>query len=639
MKDVTSPVVYSVAATTSKTFTISTSEPIAVSGAEQNLHVLANIKIDGVGLVGKITPNYANNTLTVELGTGLSVGDHPVTISNLKDIAGFVAPAFEGTLTVLEDKATANITGVTFVDKDTIKVKFDEPVNTLGTVTVDGAAIGGSTASADKTEYTLTLGSSLGLASLIKATISYNGTVDMEGNTITTAKTFEFASTDDLVAPTVTLSLNSSNKVVAVFSETMSAPGTLTVKDANGTTVAAGALVLDATDTTKKTYISANAVGATAGAYTVELKDSADNSVRANKIITVSVSLQSNDITAPTVSQVVTKTAYSAGPPVVNGQATIYFSEAMDVTTITNLTNYLVDFDGAGAGAAVQLSSITNAAASASADGKSVVLTIPGASYLAGTTTVAVLAVKDQAAQLIATADFNSPKTVQAAAPALTESGFEMVARNQVKVTFNNQLVSVDPSDFKVYKNDGTSLAFVGVAYTLDSTQKIATITLNGNLDADGHVNGDAAGLAKLIITAGNTKDIYGNASAEAATTLVDKVAPTATIAQGTVAGEITITFNEAVNAVSEATLRNDLIVRNKDGVLVTLDDNTDGDNTGTNVVYSGGGSVVTNFTKITFTGNTAENYTFELIARNIKDLATAPVITNGVTATTIQAK
>jgi hypothetical protein len=189
----------------------------------------------------------------------------------------------------------------------------------------------------------------------------------------------------------------------------------------------------------------------------------------------------------------------------------------------------MIDLDGAGANAAVQLSSITGGAAALSADGKVVTLTIPGATYAAGTSTVAVLAVKDAAGNLIDTADFNVAQTIAATAPTLTESGFEMVAKNKIKVTFTNPLVAVDPSDFVV--QDGstspdTALAhLVGVAYELDATNKIATITLSGNLTVDGMIVGDNE-KAELVITAGNTKDIYGTASAEAATDLVDKVAP-----------------------------------------------------------------------------------------------------------------
>lgn len=632
MKDVTAPSIFSVATTTSKTFTLAVSEPLVVAAGEQVFHVLNNITIDGVKLVGKITPDYAKNTLTVELGSKLAVGDHPIVVSGMKDIVGFSAGAFNGTLTVVADTTTASIASVEFVDKATIKVTFDEPVATLGTVTVDSAATTNTAVSADKKTFTLTIATPLGLASLVKSTISYNGTVDMEGNTITTAKTFDFVATDDLVAPTVTLSINSANKVKAVFSETMSAAGTLTVKNSSGATVNVGALALDATDTTNKTYVSANAIGATAGTYTVELKDSKDNSVRANTITAVSVSLATFDVTAPLVSQVIVKTAYAAGPPVVNGQATVYFNEAMDVATLSNLANYLVDLDGGGAGVAVQLSSITSAAASVAADAKSVVLTIPGATFAAGTTTISVLGVKDAAGNLVDIADFNVAQLVAAAAPALTESGFDLVAVNKVKITYTNALTSVDPSNFKLYKNDGTTLAFVGVAYELNAAGTELTVTFNGNLTTAGYVEAADAGLAKLVITAGNTKDIYGNVSSEAAVLVDDDVAPTIAIATGTNAGEIKITFSEAVDATDDTTLNNDLIVRDKNGAIVTLDTSAG------NATLTGGTPAITDFTTITVTGlTTGDTYTVELISRSIVDLDGVKV--TGVTATSVVAK
>lgn len=647
MKDVTSPSVLTVVASTSKTFTLTTSEPLQVAAGELNFHVLQNITVDGLKLVGKITPDYAKNTLTVELGSKLAVGSHVIAVTGLKDIVGFVAPAFNGSITVVEDKTAPTVVGVTYVDRTTVKVKFSEPVNVAGTITIDALPTTIGAANSDKTEYTVTLDApgKLGLASVVRAVLSYNGTTDMEGNAVTTAKTFEFVATDDLVAPTAVVSVTSANKVKVVFSETMSAAGTLTVKSAAGATINVGALSLDPSDTTNKTYVSANAIAATAGTYTVELKDSKDNGVRENTIVATTTSVTTFDVTAPTISQVIIDTAYAAGPPVVNGKAKIYFSEAMDVAAITNLTNYLVDFDGAGGNAAVQLSTVTGAAATASADAKSVVLTIPGSTFAAGAaagagvTNIYVLAVKDAAGNLIATADFNTAKFVLNAAPALTITSTDLVAVNKVKVTVNQALTSVDPSSFKIFKNNGTDLAYVGVAYELNAAGTQVTITFNGNLLTDGNVVA-ADGLAKLQIVAGGTKDLFGNQLSQAATVIVDKVAPTVTVAKGTVAaGDITITFSEAITAISEAVVKGDLIIRDKDGVVVALDDNTDGNATGTNIVYSGGTSVVTNFTTITFKGNTGENYTVEFVSRNFADKSPAANLVPSLTSTAVTAK
>lgn len=632
MKDVTSPVIYSVVASTSKTFTFAVSEPIAVAAGEQVFHVLQNITVDGVKLVGKITPDYDANTLTVELGTKLAVGSHAIAATGLKDVVGFVANTFNGTIVVVEDKTAPSVVGVTYVDTTTLKVEFNEPVQTLGTITVDGIAVTASTANSTKTVYTITLASRLQLASVVRSILTYNGSIDMEGNAVATAKTFEFTAIDDVVAPTATVSVTSANKVKVVFSETMSVAGTLTVKDSKGVAVNVGALVLDTNDTTNKTYVSTNAIGAVAGTYTVELKDSQDNGVRQMTITATTTTVTTFDTTAPTISQVLLKSAYVASP-LANGKATIFFSEAMDVATITNLANYLVDLDGAGAGAAVQLSTVTGAAAAAATDGKSVVLTIPGATFTAGTTTVSVLAVKDAAGNLINTTDFNVAKVVATTAPVLTESGFKLVATNKVKVVYTNALVSVDPSNFKIYTNDGTSPSLVGVAYELSADSKTVTITLNGDLTTSAYVSGDTVGLAKLEIETGNTKDIFGTASVEAKTVLVDEVAPTIKVATGTTTGSFTVTFSEAVSAVDFATLNNDMIVRDENGAIVTL--------SGANTTFTGGGAAITNFTVLTFTNAaaTTKAYTVQVIERNIVDLATVANQVPALAATSVTLK
>lgn len=583
MKDVTAPSILTVAATTSKTFTFTTSEPLQVAGSEINFHVLQNITVDGLKLVGKISVDYAKNTYTVELGSKLAVGDHVIAVTGLKDIAGFAANTFNGTITIVADTTAPTVTGVTYVDRTTVKVKFSEPVQPAGTFTIDGFATTVGAANSDKTEYTITINNpnKLGLASIIRAVLSYSGTTDMEGNVVATAKTFDFTANDDLVVPTAVVSVDAANKVKVVFSETMSAPGTVVVKNASGTAIPVGTLSLDSSDTTNKTYVSANAIGTGAATYTVELKDSKDNGVRENTIVTTTTSVTTKDIASPTISQVILDTAYAAGPPVVNGKAKIFFSEAMDVATLTNLTNYIVDLDGAGAGLSQQLSAITGAAAVASADGKSVTLTIPGSTFAAGTTRIYVLAVKDAAGNLIATTDFNAVKVVGAAAPALVESGFEITAVNKIKVTFTNALATVDPSNFKVYQDQAgagaNTLAYVGVAYELNAAGNVATITINGNLRTDGKVAATDDTIAKLVIEAGNTKDIYGVAAEQVSVDLVDKVKPTlVSVTQKTtgdpavnVPNKFVVKFSEVVTAGSLANLATDLIVRYSDGTLV----------------------------------------------------------------------
>jgi hypothetical protein len=635
MKDITAPSVLSVVASTSKTFKITTSEPLAFIVGELSYHVLANITIDGVKLVAMITPDYAANTANVTLGTKLAVGDHPIVIDGYKDAVGFAAPKFTGTLSIVADTAVPAIVSVDTVNKNSVKLNFNEPVAVLGTVTIDGNATGVATASADSKTWTVAYATGLGLASLIKSTVSYIGTTDMEGNTISgTAKTFDFVAADDLVAPTATITFKSDNKIQVKFSETVTTAGyTLTVKDSKGVATAAfGALTLDTDDTSSKTYYTLTTPLSGSATYTVELKDVKDNSVRTNAIATTSATVTSFDVTPPTISDVIVKTLYSASPDT-KGQATVYFSEAIDVASITNLTNYLVDLNGTTAGAAVQLSTISGAAATAAADGKSVVLTIPGATFAAGAavgpgvTEIYVLAVKDAAGTLIAIADFNAAKFVKATASVTgpTASGFKLVAANKIEVTFANALSTVDPSEFRIYNFAGTTLAFVGVSYELSVGNTVATVTLNGSLPTDANIVA-AEGLAKLSVLGGNTKDIFGTAVNQAQIAIVDKTAPAvATIATGTALNTIDITFSEIVNAVADATVTADVVVKDADGNVVTP-----------TYTYVGGTPLVTNFKTVTLTLpalSTGKTFTVEVIARSIKDLGNNVVAAKAATS------
>lgn len=626
MIDVTAPSIISATATSSKTFTIKSSEPLAYAAGTDSYHVLTNIKIDDVNLVAKITPDFDASSATVELGTKLAAGSHPIAISGYTDMVGFVAPAFTGVLNVVADTTAPSLVSVTTVDRDTVTLNFDEPVATLGTITIDTYAISSPVASSDLKSYTVNIATPLSISSLVLSTVSYVGTADIEGNTVSTAKTLTFAMTDDTTAPTVAVSITTANKVQLVFSESVSTIGTITVKNSSGSTVTDhGSFSQDTTtDSTGKTYVSANAVAATAGAYTITVADSKDNSVRLNTITSTVTSASTYDLTAPTISTVLLKTAYAASP-LVYGQATVYFSEAMDVSTITNLQNYLVDLDGAGNGTVVSLSTITGAAAVASADGKSVVLTIPGSTFAAGAaaasgvTNIYVLAVKDVAGNLINTSYFNVAKFVDSAADDFTITAAEASAVNAIKVTFSSAIATINPSEFKVYKNDGTTLAFVGISAAIDSTNPaIATITLNGSMTTDAEAV-DGNGAAKLAIaSAAYTANAYGKVvSNYSATALVDKIAPVvSTLATGTVTGQIVLTLSEAVYA-SEANLEADLIIKDSTGAVI--DPTKTYSKAGTSVAAADIGT--TGFDKIVITGLTSgSTYTIELISRYVVD-------------------
>ncbi|MGD6875665.1 hypothetical protein [Bacillus infantis] len=625
VKDVTDPAITNVQALNSKTFKIYTSEPLELEANASSLHVLDNIKVDGVKLVGSIAADHGKNEYTVTLGSKLSVGTHTVEVDGYKDFAGFAAPKYSGSIVVVEDTTAPVISSVDVVSRSQVKVKFNEPVETLGTLNINGVNYTSGSANADKTVFTINLnsGAYLDLASTVEEVIEYYGTADAEGNTIpaTAKKTFKFSAGDDIVAPTAAISIDKDNNVVIKFSEKMSNAGKVTIKNAQGTVVKKDVVpALDDADTFTYEISAANAglsgVNSTAN-YSITLTDAQDDSVRTNKIADTTVTLAANDVVSPEVLRAVLTQAHTNktidGVPTQDkpAQVTLYFTEAMDIATLENESNYLVEVGGTSP---VTLSSLSGATAVASSDGKQVVLTFPGTGTnktVAGATVdtdIFALQLKDTKGNILSTNaqvgyGFNEEISVTAAASDLTVANVTnfsdeavLVDNNKVKVAFNNPLSIVDPSDFVVTKAGQTTTQLVGVAYELSADKKTATITLSGNLTDDAKVGNTTSGFAtaNLFVKAGATKDVYGNSvlvnadlngdstnDAIAAGTVFDAVSPEVksvaagnTTDENTVveANQFTVTFSEAIetagatNADDFAAILNDVIVRDVDG-------------------------------------------------------------------------
>ena len=370
--DTTFPTLESVQVLNSKTLVVKTSEPIkplSIGGFAAR----SEVKVDGTSLPVKVTPNASTNEIVLEFGSKLSVGEHKLALSDFSDFANFKASAKEFTFSVVADTTAPEITGATAIDKNTVKITFSEPVDTLGTIDVNGVTTFNTPVwSADKKEVTLSSSSTLfNLGSTVESVIKYKGTKDVEGNEVKDEKKFVFKAADDTTKPTVSVNVKDGNVVEVTFSESLSATGTVTVKDKDGNVVV-NKLAVPALDSNNKVTFSPSQLGLSdnGGNYTLEFEGAKDNSVRLNEMDKTTVSITAKDIKKPTASLL-----YSEA-----GKLTVQFDEAMDTATLSNPTNYIVDLDGAGTTHSEKyLSAIQNAEVKVAADAKSVTLVIPGA--------------------------------------------------------------------------------------------------------------------------------------------------------------------------------------------------------------------------------------------------------------------
>lgn len=328
------------------------------------------------------------------------------------------------------------------------------------------------------------------------------------------------------------------------------------------------------------------------------------------------------DTTKPTVTDVVLSTSYIAGPPIVTGKVTVYFSEVISTDTLKDLANYAVDLDGSAAASTnTQLSQIKGTSAVLAADRKSVTLTIPGSTLNGGTaagagvTNISVSGLKDMANNIM------DPITafIRKAANLTVTATPAAIAVNKLQVTFSNPMKTIDSTEFKLYKPDGVTLVSAGTGYVLDSTGKIVTISLNGNLTATAKTDESDTAAAMLAIGTINTKDIFGNAvsgdvavaavstSTPAKVTIADKIAPSVTsIETGTLPYTFVLTFTEPIKIFDQSKLK----ITNLSGVVQTA-----------TYAYNSA-----NFTKLTVTitpTDAVENkYNVELQSQGINDLS-----------------
>lgn len=541
--DTTFPTLDSVEVLNSKTVVVTTSEPL------QDLSPVGyasrtEVKVDGVSVPVKVTTNVATNKVTLEFGSKLTVGTHKLQLADFTDFANFKVTAKEFDITVVADTTAPAVTAAESVDKNTAKITFSKPVDTLGTFTVNGKAADSISWTDNNTVLTFKTNADLfDLGSTVESTIKYKGTKDVEGNTVTEEKTFTFKATDDTEKPTIkAVEVKASNGVEVTFSESLSATGTVTVKNDKGTVIV-NKLAVPALNNKNVATFTATQLGLSdnGGTYTLEFEGAKDNSVRKNEAEKYTTTITAKDIKKPTATGVYTEA----------GKVTIAFDEAMNTADLANKSNYLVTVSGEDK----YLSDIENSKVTVAADGKSVVLEFTGAS---AASVIKVQAVKDLAGNILS--NFNQKVNItNQSANTFTHSdvaSVEAISNNKVKVTLggNKTFSTADPSSF-IFQDAivATTTLRVATAAEISTDKKSVTLTLNDVIDATAKV--DTKSL-KLATAASNklTKDQYGKElviGTGDAVAVVDKIAPEIKEVKKAATNSFNITFSEAMDATA----------------------------------------------------------------------------------------
>ena len=599
--DTVIPTVTGAAALNAKQIEVFFSEPINFSAS--SFQVLNDVKLNGVAMIAKAEVNYLKNSIVLTSSTVIPAGTHKVTLSNMTDFATYKAVTAEFTVTIVEDKVAPKVISAEATSVNEVVVTFDENLESAGTIKINGDVA--TQTKVDGAKVTLTPAKALDLAAIVEVKVAYKDQTDMAGNKVTDEQTFTFKVADDTALPSVTSSVEDGNKVVLTFSKSMNTTlGTITVKDKDSKTVATlnvSALTFKADTSNKVLELAASATkldNVNPAKYTFEIKDMKDATIRANLLPATTLTIDAKDTLKPTV----TGTYFAKnGDKIENDTVTFYFSEAMNVETLKNLSNYVGSTIGSLAaydGASVD---------SVAADAKSITIKVKNFRTLVGET-FTVYALKDAAGNMLA----STAGVSKLSGTTLSVSGSAISSETtKVKIEFNTKIATADPAAYKVIDATTTSDVAVFIAYSIADDGMSVTFTANKDLSTNPSKYMIKDNYPNLI------KNIYGEtATTNSGIIIIDKIAPTVALdTDGTSAGAIKLTFSEAVTA-SASDLANNIIVKDKDGKIVTP----------TMVFFNDKTEVASTaaFDKIVFTGlNSGDNYTVTVIGgRGIVDAA-----------------
>ena len=548
--DNTIPVISGAVAKNAKTIVISASEPMKAEN--QWTTNFDKIKIDGTGVTAaSSTVDYVKNTVTLNLVSILATGSHKIEIAGLTDWANYTAVTQTYNFDVAADTTAPEITAGKVNNPNQIQVTFNEDVdrNYKGSFkinTEDAKAVVQDAEDASK--FTLDLTTALTIGATIEINVKYKDQKDVVGNT-TAEKTFTFKVADDTAIPTVTASIDSSNKITLTFSKDTLKTGKMKIYKEDGTTQIGGEIDLagQTWDSASVCKVANNAGGSglndtDSKNIKIKITDVKDATVRANAIAETVIALTAVDTKKPVVQPYYTVTEGSTGA---EDTIKIYFSEAMNAETLKNLSNYSVATSSGFGTTYTALQSFASyndvSIKEVASDNKSVTIKAKDIFDAAagGLLGIRVDAVKDTIGNMAATRIVSKYLTAK---PAVTTAN--AIAVNKLEIffdtTLSNPAVTAGGTFIVRQSAAANSTVAAAVIDTAIDGNKI-TATLDRELATDAVIYLDT-------LRADLTKNSYGDAMTTVSGLLInDKVKATVKGFTATNGG-IVIEFSEAVN-------------------------------------------------------------------------------------------
>ena len=572
VNDVTVPVVLGARALNPKQIEVLFSEPVVL--VSEVFELWNDIKIDEEALVASADNVLFENKVVFELATALEEGSHELEVAKVADFAGFVAPKVTFTVVVIEDKDAPVALGLEVVTKDKVVVTFNERLTARGEFEVDGQDglttnfVDGS----NQTKVEITGFTSLGIGAIVEVKVRYKGQTDTMGNEVKEWLVITTKVEDDATLPTVELTkVDTGNKVTLTFSKSMLADGEYTVLDADGE-VFHGPFDISSvgfkSDTDEKVIVFE---GSDLGLdsvnpddFSIKLSDMKDASIRSNPLAETKLSFKALDTEKPTVLPGYLVTEVKADDSD-KDTVTIYFSEAMDKTTLETKANYL--FDGAS------LQAVSGAGTpKAAADGKSVVIPFKNARTLVKNQSkdFTLIGLKDLAGNFMSGAMADVSELVSAD---LSIVKVTLVDSKTIEVEFDQPIKTASASFITLYKGANAFTGFSSAKIKGNNNEKVV-------FSSPKDLGTDASVYTLKVNNFKTVANIYGKNIDESieldsdkfivSKTMDDEVAPVLKEVKSTVSGEVKFTFSEEISLSTDWTGLG-LVVKH-DGDVVTTD-------------------------------------------------------------------
>jgi len=528
-KDADIPNLVSAEATSPNIVRVTFSEPLdeRVSSLQtaQSFSVDSNmIAIDA----SNVTYDKVSNVIIVRLLANLSAGTNIIKVKSLaeggyiRDSAGYYTAPGTASFNYSKDNSPLTATA-TDINEFSIDIKFNKALKAYSfagnqavvlshTYQGQNKVTGVSVTTTDNQEFIVTFAVPLPPNTDIKVYLNYaDGTVDSNkiqdnyGN-IYAPTSFTVKVTQDTTKPNAIAEYVDSRHIKVTFTKAVNVIPSgqysalnytnYTLKDPSGTIIpwAAGVPAITTPNTVFTLTTNKDING---GILTMDIKNIKDVSFTENQINDATLTIIAPDKVAPTLDST---TPYAR---ISSTKIEINFSEAMDISTISDKNNYRI---GADATHTVPLSA--NDSISVVNNNKSVVITFSTPPI--GTDHIFIGVVKDIAGN---TSEWLAKDVgiIGVASSNILQSAAEVISGNKIKITINDQITSTGTYLDYMYK--------IGAGGTWSSVSAITSVNIDSSLNktyielAIGTDIGNDTGLSIPVYVATTDGSTVGNAS------------------------------------------------------------------------------------------------------------------------------